>query len=289
MSRWLGHPLFAPVLVLAALAWGTGLIAFLLVGPSLGGWARAVLTYCFGWSAATRAYRLDAVLLVTLQPPLFALVVGFFYADELRAFARRLGGRVVGGTALLGFVAAAATLVLSGDVVGSAPATAAGAPVRDGRPAPRAVLTDHHGRPFELGAAGDRPLAVTFVYTNCHGTCPALVATLQATAALVGDRARFVAVTLDPARDTPAALAAYAERWSLGDSWRLLSGPPAAVDAARRAWGVTAERLPDGEIAHANVIVLVDRAGRIAYTHRGLGQAPRELAAALARLAEERG
>ena len=289
MSRWLKHPLFAPVLVLVALGWGTGIIVFLLVGPGLGTWARAVLTYCFGWSAATRAYRLDAVLLATLQAPLFALVVGLFYADELRGFARRIGGRVVGGAALLGFVAAAATLVLSGDVVGSAPATAAGAPVRDGRPAPRAALTDHRDRPFDLGAPTDRPLAVTFVYTNCHGTCPALVATLRATAALVGDRALFVAVTLDPARDTPPALAAYAGRWDLGDSWRLLTGPPAVVDATRRAWGVAAERLPGGEIAHANVIVLVDRAGRIAYTYPGVAQAPRELAAALGRLAEERG
>ncbi|HBH01423.1 MAG TPA: hypothetical protein DDZ42_05775, partial [Candidatus Rokubacteria bacterium] len=129
----------------------------------------------------------------------------------------------------------------------------------------------------------------TFVYANCHGTCPALVATLQATAALAGERALFVAVTLDPERDTPAALAAYAARWGLGDSWHLLTGPPAAVDAARRAFRVAAERRPDGEIAHANVIVLVDRRGRVAYTYRGLGQAPRELAAALGRLAAERG
>jgi len=289
MTRWLRHPLFAPVLVLAALGWGTALGVFLLVGPDLGGWARAVLAYCFGWDMTTRAYRLDTVLLVTLEPPLFALVVGLFYADELRAFGRRPAGRVVGGAALVGFAAVAAALVLSGDVVGSAPATAAAPPVREGRPAPRARLTDHRGRPFELGAATERPLAVTFVYANCHGTCPALVATLRATAALAGDRARYVAVTLDPERDTPAALAAYAARWDLGDAWHLLTGPPAAVDAVRRAWGVAAERRPDGEIAHANVIVLVDRRGRVAYTYRGLGQAPRELAAALGRLAAERG
>jgi len=103
MTRWLRHQLFAPVLVLAALGWGTALGVFLLVGPDLGGWARAVLAYCFGWDMTTRAYRLDAVLLVTLEPPLFALVVGLFYADELRAFGRRPGGRVVGGAALLGF------------------------------------------------------------------------------------------------------------------------------------------------------------------------------------------
>jgi len=287
MTRWLRHPLFGPILALAALGWGTLVILFLLVGPNLGGWAASVLTFCFGWDAATRVYRLDAVLLVTLQPPLFALVVGFFYADDFRAFARRLGGRVVGGAAAAGFVMTAVTLTLSGHVVASTASTPSTAPVREGRPAPRARLTDHRGRAFELGAPADRPLAVTFVYANCHGTCPALVATLQATAALVGERALFAVVTLDPERDTPAALAAYAARWNLGASWRLLTGPPADVHAARRAWGVFAERREDGEIAHENVIVLLDRAGRIAYTYRGLRLVPREIATALERLAEE--
>jgi len=287
MSRWLRHPLFAPVVALAALGWGTLLVAFLLLGPGLGGWATDVLRYCFGWNAAARTYRLDAVLLVTLEPPLFVLVVAVFYADELRAFLRRLGGRLVSATATLGFVAAAGLLLLGGDIAGGAPSRAERPAVRDGRPAPRATLTDHRGRPFELGAPTGRPLALTFVYVDCHATCPALIATLRSVEALVGPHALFAAVTLDARRDTPAVLGDHAARLELGPDWRLLGGDPAAVDRLRRAFGVTARRQADGEIAHDNVVVLLDRAGRIAYTYRGLPLRPDDLARALVRLAAE--
>ncbi len=289
MRRWLSHPLFAPALALAALGWGTLLMVFLLVGPKLGGWVEPLLTICFGWNAATRAYRLDAVLFLTLQPPLFVLAVGFFYADDLRSFLRRVGGSVVSAAAVLGFVTAAAVLISSGDVVaGGRPPLRGVEPIRESRRAPSELLTDHRGKPFDPGEASGIPIALTFVYTNCHATCPTLVATLRSTAALVGGRALFVVVTLDPDRDTPAALAGYAERWSLGGSWRLLTGPRAAVERLRGAYRIRAERLADGEIAHENVIVLIDRAGRVAYTYRGLGQAPDDLARTLVRLAGER-
>lgn len=285
--RWLRHPLLAPALGLAGFAWGTAMLVFLLVGPNLGGWATTVLTYCFGWSAASRTYRLDAVLLATLQPPLFALVVSLFYADEMRAFLRGVGGRAVSAVAVLGFAAAAGALVLTGNVVSGAHA-APGAPVREGRPAPRARLTDHRARAFDPGAPQGRPVALTFVYTDCHASCPTLVSTLKAAEALVGERALFAAVTLDPERDTAPVLAEYAERWQLGPAWRLLTGEAAELARLRQAYQVAAERLPSGEIAHANVVVVLDGRGRVAYTHRGLALDGAALAAELERLAGER-
>jgi cytochrome oxidase Cu insertion factor (SCO1/SenC/PrrC family) len=287
MSRWLRHPLFAPGLVLAALAWGTGLVVFLLVGPDLGGWAHSVLTTCFGWNAGTRTYRLDALLLTTLEPPLFALVVGLFYGEELRAFLRRPGGRAVSGVATAGFLAAALALVLGGGGVGNV-AAANRAPLRDGRPAPRALLIDHRGEWFELGAPLDRPVALTFVYADCHASCPALIAGLKAVETRLAGPALFAAVTLNPERDTVAALADTAARWALGDAWRLLTGERAAIDRLRGAHRVGAKRLADGTIAHDNVVVLIDRAGRVAFTYRGLGYPPAELTQALQRLAAER-
>jgi cytochrome oxidase Cu insertion factor (SCO1/SenC/PrrC family) len=283
VTRWLRHPLFAPVLALAALAWGTGVIVFLLIGPDMGGWAHTVLTTCFGWNASARAYRMDAILLTALEPPLFALVVAAFYSEELRAFVRRPGGRAVSSVAALGFLIAVVALLLGGGV-----AAAGRASVRDGRPAPRAVLTDHRGERFELGAPLGRPVALTFVYADCHASCPALIARLKAVEARVAGRALFTAVTLDPERDTVSALADTAVRWALGDAWRLLTGDRTAIDRLVAAHRVGAERLAAGTIAHENVVVLIDRAGRVAFTYRGLGYPPAELAQALERLVAER-
>jgi cytochrome oxidase Cu insertion factor (SCO1/SenC/PrrC family) len=242
-----------------------------------------VLTTCFGWNASARAYRMDAILLTALEPPLFALVVAAFYSEELRAFVRRPGGRAVSSVAALGFLIAVVALLLGGGV-----AAAGRASVRDGRPAPRAVLTDHRGERFELGAPRGRPVALTFVYADCHASCPALIARLKAVEARVAGRALFTAVTLDPERDTVSALADTAVRWALGDAWRLLTGDRTAIDRLVAAHRVGAERLAAGTIAHENVVVLIDRAGRVAFTYRGLGYPPAELAQALERLVAER-
>jgi protein SCO1/2 len=285
--RWLRHPLFAPVLVLAVLAWGTLVLVFLLVGPRLGPWATSLLTACFGWNAATRAYRLDMVLLVVLQPPLFVAVVAFFYAEELRAFLARLGGRVAGGAAALGFVTASLLLVLGGEVRGGPPTAAPPVPMREGRLVPRIVLQDHRGRPFDLGEPKGRPVALTFVYGDCHAACPLLVATLEAARARVGERAVFAAVTLDPRTDDVAALAAHAARWGLGESWHLLTGEPALIDELRHFWTVRTVRQADGSIGHDNVLVLIDGRGRAAFTYRGLAVGPDELARVLVGLAAE--
>jgi cytochrome oxidase Cu insertion factor (SCO1/SenC/PrrC family) len=52
---------------------------------------------------------------------------------------------------------------------------------------------------------------------------------------------------------------------------------------------VQAVRLPDGEIAHENVVVLLDRAGRAAFTYRGLAHPEARIEADLTRLLAERG
>ena len=47
--------------------------------------------------------------------------------------------------------------------------------------------------------------------------------------------------------------------------------------------------LTDGEIAHENLVLIVDRQGRLAFSYRGLAHPEDRQAADLARLAAERG
>ena len=134
-----------------------------------------------------------------------------------------------------------------------------------------------------------RPVVITFVYADCHASCPLLIARLKALEARAGGDTVFVAVSLDPERDTPAALAGAAVKWELGSRWHLLSGPPSEVKEALTAYGVQYAPLPDGEIAHENLVLIVDRQGRLAFTYRGLAHPEDRQAADLARLAAERG
>jgi len=173
VKRLLTGPLFAPTLMVAIFGLGAATVAFLLFGPGLAPWADTLLSACFGWNADTRRYRLDALILPLLQPPLFAVVLWAFYADELRAFLARRGGRVVAVTAPAVFVALAASLLVTGEISasGAAPTPAdLMSPLRQGRPAPEFALTDHRGQPVSLAALRGRPVVVTFVYADCHAS-----------------------------------------------------------------------------------------------------------------------
>jgi protein SCO1/2 len=293
VTRALTHRLFAPGLLVAIFGLGAATVAFLLLGPGLGPWADALLTACFGWDAEARRYRLDALIVTLLQPPLFATVVGVFYADELRAFLRSRGGRLVALAAPLVFAGLAASLLATSEISASGTSPTAATlptPLRQGTPAPAFRLVDQHDRLVSLETFRGRPVVMTFVYAGCHASCPILIDRLKALEAR--DPAApvvFVAVSLDPGRDTPAALAAAASHWGLGPRWHLLTGEPPAVRALLRAHRVQWAPLPSGEIAHENVVVFIDRQGRLAFTYRGLAHPEERQAADLGRLVAERG
>jgi protein SCO1/2 len=293
LTRVLAHRLFAPWLLLAVFGLGSLTVALLLFGPGSAPWVDSLLVACFGWNADTRHYRLDALILTLLEPPLFSAVLWFFYADELRAFLRSRAGQLLAGTTPALFVALAATLLATGEISASGVAsTPAGllSPLRQGAPAPPFSLSDHRGQSVTLESFKGRAVAMTFVYANCHATCPLLIERLKALEARTAPAAvAFVAVTLDPVRDTPEALADSAARWQLGERWHLLTGAQEAVRAVIRAYGVQWAPLPEGEIAHENLVLLIDTRGRLAFTYRGLAHPEDRQAADLARLAGERG
>jgi cytochrome oxidase Cu insertion factor (SCO1/SenC/PrrC family) len=73
-----------------------------------------------------------------------------------------------------------------------------------------------------------------FIYTHCTDTCPlqsARMATLQREFA--GQHAlRFLSITVDPRRDTPAVLASYAARYEADrERWWFLTGDKKAIYA----------------------------------------------------------
>ena len=293
VRRALTHPLFAPVLLIAIFALGSATIAFLLLGPGLGAWADTLLRACFGWNAETRRYRLDSLVLALLQPPLFAAVVFAFYADDVRAFLASRRGRLAGILTPALFLALAVSLLVTSEISASGAAPSPGtlpSPLRQGTPAPAFSLVDHRGLAISLERFKGKAVAMTFVYANCHSSCPLLISRLKSLEARVpGASVVFVAVSLDPDRDTPAALREVADRWELDERWHLVTGAPDAVRRLIAACGIQWAPLPDGEIAHENVVLFIDRQGRLAFTYRGLAHPEERQAADLARLASERG
>ena len=148
---------------------------------------------------------------------------------------------------------------------------------------------DQAGAELRLGDLAGRVRVVAFVYTSCHTTCPLILRDLKAIeAALPAERrgdVGFVLVSIDPERDTPGRLAAWAADAKLDPSrWTLLSGTEDAVRELAVTLDVSYQALPDGEVAHTNDITVLDEHGVIAHRRAGLEEPIGVTTAAVARL-----
>ncbi len=143
-----------------------------------------------------------------------------------------------------------------------------GADLADIGPAPPMELVDSAGRPFSLASLKGKVVLVSFVYTTCGGACPLTTAALDRSrralreAGLWGKEVEFVSITLDPARDTPEALAAYAKAYRAEPgSWHFLTGEPGRVARVVASWDMWAKLGPSGVIDHPSRVFLVDARG----------------------------
>jgi protein SCO1/2 len=113
------------------------------------------------------------------------------------------------------------------------PAEAAQAAQVDLRDIP---LTDQDGRElrFASDVIGDRVVVVNFVYTTCTTVCPVLSALFgqiqQRLGDRLGDQVSLVSLSVDPSRDTPQRLNAYAESQEARPGWVWLTGRKSSVD-----------------------------------------------------------
>lgn len=130
-------------------------------------------------------------------------------------------------------------------------------------PLPRASLTSDAGEPLDLARDLDRPVTVFFFgYTQCPDVCTLVMSDLTlAVARLPADlRAEVdvVFVTSDPARDDPAALRAYLQRFD--PDFTGLTGSLATIVEVATTMGIAIEkgpRLPSGgyEVGHGAELI----------------------------------
>lgn len=160
--------------------------------------------------------------------------------------------RLLAAAALL--LAACGTAPLAGTDLGS-------------DPAPDFTLQDAvGGSSLTLSALRGKAVALTFLYTQCPDTCPLTAETLRSVRdKLGGDAARLelVAVSVDPARDTPAAVRAFSEAHRLSTNWHYLIGSRDQLAAVWARYGVrAAEDQGAATVTHSDAIYLIDPQGR---------------------------
>ena len=128
------------------------------------------------------------------------------------------------------------------------------------------VFTDQGGAAVRLDVHRGQPVLMSMFYGSCPDACPLLIAELRRIEASLSPalraNLRVVLVSLDPERDTPAALRQLAERHDLDRArWRLLTGSDESVREVAAVLGVKFRRLSRGVINHSSVIVVLDGRG----------------------------
>ena len=140
---------------------------------------------------------------------------------------------------------------------------------------------DQDATPLMIGDLRGKVQVMAFIYTYCEHSCPVILSRLQRlesslSAAQLTD-VNFLLVSLDPQRDTPAVLQRYALDKSLDTQhWRLLNGAADDVLALSALVGVRYQPMDmEGkDIAHSNMITVLDPFGRVFYQMQGLAADP---------------
>ena len=150
-------------------------------------------------------------------------------------------------------------------------------------------LITQAGAAFSMEALRGKTVLLNFVFTHCPSVCPTQTRALQRVRSRLSpslrERVHFVSVTIDPERDTPEVLRAFAAKLQLNlAGWTFVTGPEAEIEALSTAYAARA--LPPGAqpLDHRSEVRLISARGDLMQTYAGspLDEARlvRELAAA---------
>ena len=137
------------------------------------------------------------------------------------------------------------------------------------KPAPGFTLLDTQGQEVRLADLQGKAVALTFLFSTCPDVCPVITNKFGLVHDQLGQRAQevaFVAITVDPERDTPARLSQYLDAQGLAGKMQFLTGDRATLESVWSAYHILVSRLPQGEaynVAHSDVVYIIDKAGRM--------------------------
>lgn len=141
-------------------------------------------------------------------------------------------------------------------------------------PVPNAKLVDETGRALQLDSMKGSVTIYNFIFTSCTGICPIMTNNMRAVTPKIDREApvRFVSISVDPARDTPAVLAAYAKRNRNDPRWTFVTGErDVIVDLSVKGFKLAAgDPMPGGEaLLHSGKFVVADKQGMIRGYYEG--------------------
>ncbi len=153
---------------------------------------------------------------------------------------------------------------------------------------PDVPLRGSDGGEIRLRDFRGKALAITFFYSRCTAAtfCPLVGRNFDAAQSLLarmeaGGRCHLLSISLDPVRDTPEVLTAYARGYQADpELWTFATGEEGDIQKLGEAVGLEYRRAGE-RIDHNLRTVVLDANGCIRHIFRGDAWTPQELAAEL--------
>jgi protein SCO1/2 len=129
---------------------------------------------------------------------------------------------------------------------------------------PNVPLITHEGSTvrFYDDVLKGKAVAINTIYTTCKDECPLETAKLVQLQRVLGDRVGkdifFYSISIDPARDTPEALKAYAQRFQVGPGWLFLTGNEENIRLVVKKLGLSRRRDAATRDGHSAILMLGD-------------------------------
>ena len=105
-----------------------------------------------------------------------------------------------------------------------------------------------------------KTVAIELIYTHCVDSCPLETARLVQAQKILGSQVGkdiyFYSITIDPKRDTPKVLKAYAEKYHVGPGWLFLTGKQADIDLISKKLGLYSDPDSGNRDGHATQLMV---------------------------------
>ena len=144
---------------------------------------------------------------------------------------------------------------------------------------PNVTLTTQDGKTvhFYDDLLRDKAVAIELIYTNCRYSCPLETARLAQVQKLLGDQMGkdifFYSLSIDPKRDTPEVLKAYAEKFHAGPGWLFLTGKAEDIELISKKLGLYSSPDPSNPDGHTPILLIGNVAGGVWMRNSALSDA----------------
>jgi protein SCO1/2 len=121
-------------------------------------------------------------------------------------------------------------------------------------------LRDQDGKPASVDEYRGKVVVLTFMYSTCQDTCPVTAQTIRGALDQVGHDVPVLAVSVDPAHDTPDTAERFLVKQSMSAGrMRFLLGTRGQLAPVWKAYGVR----PQGKgFEHTAYVAVLDKTGR---------------------------